>query len=82
MMTPAQKDTTRAIDAAKVIFDGRDPSVDCSSVLVTTEQAIATVLLTLFPDARKASQMLNEGLVPGIEQRLALYNSQRNPPHE
>jgi hypothetical protein len=75
-LTEAQKDTERAFAAAKAIFDSRDPVTDYSSVLVTTEHAIAVVLLAIFRnDPAKAAAMLNEGLVPGIESRLALYDS-------
>jgi hypothetical protein len=75
MATESQKDTQRAADAAKAIFDGRDPKADFSSVLVTTEHAVAAVLLAIFMDPEKAAGMLNEGLVPGVEQRLSLYAS-------
>lgn len=74
-MTEPQKDTQRALAAAKSIFDGRDPVTDFSSVLVTTEHAVATVLLAIFNDPAKAAAMLNEGLVQGIESRLALFAS-------
>lgn len=70
------KDTKRALLAAKAIFDNRDPSEKRSAILVTTEHAFAAVLLTIFDgDSRKAVAMLNEGLVPGIEDRLAYYAS-------
>jgi len=73
-MHEAQKDTKRAIAAAKAIFDDRDPVADFSSILVTTEQAVATILLAIFQnDPAKAAAMLNEGLVPGIESRLSIY---------
>lgn len=72
-MDEAQKDTRRALAAAKAIFDGRDPKTDQSSVLVTTEHAIATVLLAIYRDPRSAAAMLNEGLLPGIESRLLMY---------
>ena len=76
----AKKDTVRAVEAAKTIFDGRDPQAECSSILVTTEHAVAAVLLALFPDPRKAAAMLNEGMVPGIEERLATYAAKRATP--
>lgn len=67
-------DTSRALAAAKAIIDGRDPGKDASQILVTAEHAFACVLLaTHGGDARKAAAMLNEGLIPGIEQRLAHY---------
>jgi hypothetical protein len=74
-MIEAKKDTARATEAAKAIFDGRSPKDDWSTILVTTEHAVASVLLALFPDPSFAAKMLNEGLVQGIENRLALYAS-------
>jgi hypothetical protein len=69
-----QKDTARAIVAAKAIIDGRQPVADRSSILVTAEHAFAAVLIACMGgDPRKAAAMLNEGLIPGIEHRLALY---------
>ncbi|WP_027682719.1 hypothetical protein [Rhizobium leguminosarum] len=74
-MTPNNvKDTQRAFLAAKAILDGRDPETHRADVLVTTEHAIAAVLLACMgSDPRKAALMLNEGLVQGVEQRLAYY---------
>lgn len=77
-MHEAQKDTQRALAAAKHIIDGRDPDSDGSSILVTVEHAIATVLLAVCKDPRIAAGMLNEGLIPGIEERLSLYASKRS----
>ncbi len=75
-MQENEKDTHRAIAAAKAIFDGRDPSgPDYSKILVTTEHAIAAVLIACMGDPKKAAGMLNEGLVQGVESRLALYAS-------
>lgn len=74
-MSENVNDTVRAITAAKAIFDGRDPIAKRSEILVTTEHAIAAVLLTVMGDARLAAGMLNNGLVPGIEERLAYYAS-------
>jgi hypothetical protein len=73
-MHETQKDTQRALAAAKAIIDDRDPVADYSSILVTTEQAVATVLLAIFRnDPAKAAAMLNEGLIHGIESRLSMY---------
>ena len=75
-MTEPQKDTQRAIAAAKLILDGRDPKD--SSVLVTLEGLVALVLLaSMGNDHEKAAAMLNEGLVPGVEERIALAASRR-----
>lgn len=74
-MNKPSKDTKRALAAVKEICDGRDPRSD-TSVLVTTEHAVATLLLAMFPDPAKANAMLHEGLLPGIETRLSLRKSQ------
>jgi hypothetical protein len=77
-MTEPQKDTQRAIAAAKLIIDGRDPNADSSSILVTLEGLVSLVLLaTMGNDPSKAAGMLNEGLVPGVEERIALAASRR-----
>ena len=72
-MSEAAKDTGRAIAAVKEIIDGRNIDVDCSSILVTAEHAIAALLMLLMRDPRKAAAMLNEGLLQGVEERLAFY---------
>jgi hypothetical protein len=77
-MTEPQKDTQRAIAAAKLLFDGRDPRDDGSSILVTLEGLVTLVLLTTQGnDVHLAAAMLNEGVVPGVENRLALAASRR-----
>lgn len=77
-MTEPEKDTQRAIAAAKVLLDGRLPS--SSSVMVTLEGLVSLMLLAhMGNDARKAAAMLNEGLVPGVEERIALSSSRRQP---
>lgn len=77
-MNEAQKDTQRALAAAKAIFDGRDPNGDAASILVTVEHAIATVLIALYKEPRLAAGMFNEGLLPGIEERLSFYASKKS----
>jgi hypothetical protein len=75
-MSENVKDTARAFAAAKAIIDGRDPSKEYAAILVTAEHAIAAILLAVMNrDARKAAAMLNEGLIQGIEHRLALHAS-------
>lgn len=76
-MTEAQKGSRRAAEAASKIFDGRDPRGDHAPIMVTTEQAVATVLLALYPDPAKAAAMLNEGLLQGVEQRLSMFAAKR-----
>jgi hypothetical protein len=75
-MTEAQKDTKRAIAAMTEILDGRDPRTQDSTIMVTVEHAVTAILLVMFPDAKIAAGMLNEGLVPGVEARLARYASE------
>lgn len=75
-MSETFKDSLRALNAAKEIIDGRDPTADYGKILVTAEHAFATVLLACMGgNARKAVGMLNEGLIPGIESRIAFYAS-------
>ncbi len=76
-MTEAQKDTQRSIAAAKVMLDGRDPKADGPSILTTLEGFVALVLLSVMKDERTAAAMLNEALVQGIEQRIALHASRK-----
>lgn len=77
-MTEPQKDTQRALAAAKHIFDGRDPKRELGAVMVTLENLVALVLLAAMDnDTSKAAGMLNEGLLQGVEQRLALASSRR-----
>ena len=71
-MSEAKKDTQRAFAAAKAIFDGRDPAADMGEIMVTLEHTVSAVLLATQGDPRKAAEMLNEGLTPGVEQRLGM----------
>ncbi len=74
MSNDASKDSDRVVEAARAIFDSRNPEKDFGDILVTTEHTIAVVLLALMQgDPRKASTMLNEGLLQGVEARLSLY---------
>ena len=70
-------DTDRVFNAAKAIIDGRNWHTQKSEIMVTTEHAVATVLLALFGDPRRAAGMLNEGLVQGVEERLMLAGKVR-----
>ena len=75
-MNEPQKDTQRALAAAKLIFDGRDPATEMGAIMTTLEGLVSLVLLAVMGrDGRKAAAMLNEGLVPGVEGRLALHTS-------
>ena len=71
-------DADRAIQAVKILLDGRDPVADMASFIVTLEHAVATALLVAMNmDHRRAVAMLNEGLVPGVESRIAIHASKR-----
>ena len=71
-MTEAQKDTQRIIQASRALLDARRP--DDPAVMVTLEGLIALVLLvSVNGDECKAAAMLNEALVAGVEERLALH---------
>lgn len=72
-MSESARDTQRAIKAARAIIDGRDPQKDMSSIMVTLEHLVAAVLLMTMKDPRKAAGMLNEGLLQGVEDRLARF---------
>lgn len=77
-MTEPQKDTQRALAAAKLIIDGRDPKADFGAILKTLEGLVSLLLLAVMDnDPRKAASMLTEGLVPGVEERIALAASRR-----
>lgn len=77
-MNEPQKDTQRAIEAAKLIIDGRDLHDDFGGILTTLEGLVSLVLLAAMNhDGPKAAAMLNEGLVPGVESRIALAASRR-----
>lgn len=70
-----KKDTQRAIAAVRCVLDGRDPHKHGMAALVTMEHTVALMLLAVMDTPEKAVAMLNEGLVQGVEERLALYNS-------
>jgi hypothetical protein len=75
-MSEAQKDRERSLAACKVLIDGRDPVAEMASIMVTLEHAVTMMLLvTQGGDPARAVGMLNEGLVEGIEGRIALFAS-------
>ncbi|WP_108482292.1 hypothetical protein [Oceaniglobus ichthyenteri] len=75
-MSDPMKEMERYHDATRTIIDGRDPVTDMAAVMVTLEGAVAaTLLMVMNGDHRKAVGMLNEGLVPGVEHRIALSAS-------
>jgi hypothetical protein len=77
-MHDAKKDTQRALAAAKEICDGRHPVEDRSTILITLDHTIATVLIAAMGgDAKKAVAMLNEGTIPHVEERIMLFANQQ-----
>jgi hypothetical protein len=75
-MTDPEKDTLRALSAAREVVDGRDFEADMPAILVTLDHVVATVLIAVMGnDARKAAEMLNEGLLPAVEERIAQYEA-------
>lgn len=76
-MTPPEKDTQRVVKTVKALLDGRDPQRALGEVMITLEGVVtATLLMVMNQDRRKAAGMLNEGLVEGVERRLA-YSEQK-----
>ena len=77
-MTDAQRDTKRTIAAAKEILADRDPITDRGAVMVTLEGTVSAILLLVMGgDHKKAAAMLNEGLIQGVENRLAYADSKQ-----
>lgn len=77
-MSSPSRDTQLAVQAARILIDDRDPVADMSTIMVTLETMVSTVLLAVMnqkPDA--AIGMLHEGLVPRVEFRIALFASRR-----
>lgn len=72
-----ERDTEISKRACSVILDLRDAERDMAEILVTAEHVIATLLLFLMRDPAKAAAMLNEGFVPGVEERLSLFASKQ-----
>merc|ERR1712173_183700 len=61
-MSQASRDTQLAVQAVKIILDGRDPVKDRSTALITLDHTIALMMLVAMEkDPRKAVQMFNEG---------------------
>ena len=75
-MSQPSRDSQLALEAAKLILDGRDPVKDRAQVLITLDHTIATLLLVAMDrDPKKAVQMFNEGTVPHVEERIMLFAS-------
>jgi len=73
-----KKDTVRALEASKLIVDGRSKNKS-SEIMVTLEHTVATVLIALYPDAKLAVGMLNEAVIQGVEARISLYYTGKYP---
>ena len=71
-MTSIDKDAERIVLSVATLIGDRKPVQDCADIMVTLEQMVATVLLiTMNNNPRHAARLLNEALVPRIEERLA-----------
>lgn len=77
-MANVARDRARNIEVARAIIDGRDLKADMAAILVTLDGVVALVLLAVMDDCpSRAAAMLNEGLVQGVESRLALASARR-----
>jgi hypothetical protein len=73
MMTDMAREHQRMMDAVKALIDNRDHEAEPSGILVTLEGVIAATLLVVMQgDHRNAAAMMHEGIVPGVEGRLAM----------
>lgn len=72
-MVTISHDTQLAIKALSILIDGRDTTADRAAILVTLETCISIALLATSPSPDVAARMLNEGIVPRVEERLAGY---------
>lgn len=71
-MTDQEKDLERYSAATFAILDNRNPATSFAHIMMTLEATIAATLLALTEgDARKAALLLNNALVPGVENRLS-----------
>lgn len=78
-MSDPVTDRERYLAASALILDGRDPVANRGEVMVTLEGVVATILILVMDRNHKnAAAMLNEGLVPGVERRIALGASRAN----
>jgi len=67
-------ETQRYHAAAQKVLDDLDPQQDRGEIMVALEGTVAAVLLVVMGrDAERAVAMLNEGLVPGVEERIAQW---------
>ena len=72
-MTAPSKDTARLLAAATAIIDDREPITDRAAIMVTLEGVVAATLICVMGGNHKAAAaMLNEGLLPDVESRIAL----------
>ena len=75
-MKQPSRDSQLAVQAAKLILDGRDPVKDRAQVLITLDHTIAALLLVAMEsDPKKAVQMFTEATVPHVEERIMLFAS-------
>ena len=67
-------DAVRAALAGAVVVDNRVIARERAAILLTLEHTLTIMLLALCDeDPRLGAEMLNEGLVPGVEARLCRF---------
>ena len=67
-----QIDTGRVRQAADAILDSRDPIAERGAIMGTLEGTVSAILLMVMGGHHaNAAAMLNEGLLQGVEGRLA-----------
>ncbi len=69
MQIIGEQSTAQAIK--EIVVPTSDAGGEVADVMVILEGVVAGVLIAMFHDPRKAAHILNEGLLEGIEQRIA-----------
>lgn len=70
-MNEAARDSVRAMAAVRALMDDRDPRTDMAQIMVTLETVVAVTLTAVCQgDHARGAALMNEGLVPGVEDRL------------
>lgn len=66
-------DLERAARAMQPIIDGRSLDTNWAEILVTLETLIAVALIATLKRPALAAAMLNEGVVPAVEELLTQF---------
>lgn len=74
-MSEITEEMKQAIVAVKVIFGDLDPRKedDFPKIMTALESVVSIILIAGMGTPKLAASMLNEGLLPGVEARLAMY---------